>query len=206
MTASEYLSSQPVVTRRLFALLLFIVVVAVGWQAVVFPMGQVLLSQNVWREGAVRRLGYSRGIVATESQAKDQLQKLHAAPIWHSLFQDGSAGASDQLKSEVAQALSTVGASALHLTTLPAENEGGLRKYGLRVVATLDAGQLKRFLDALRARAHYFRVEELSVTAPLMQSPNTNPALQLKADIFAYAVTGTADTVPVSTPDQRVPR
>jgi hypothetical protein len=206
MSASEFLSTQPVFTRRLFAFLLLIVVVAVVWQAIVLPVGQLILSQDAWRSGAVRQLGYDRGIVATEAQAREQLQQLQAAPRWRSLFQDSPVGPNDQLKTDVAQALSATGAATLHLTSLPAENVGGLCKYGLRVVATLDAGQLKNFLVALRTRAHYLRVEQISLTAPIMQTPNTNPPLQLKVDIFGYAKAGTVDAGSTRTRVRRAPQ
>jgi hypothetical protein len=203
MNASEFLSTQPVFTRRLFALLLLIVVVAVVCQAIVLPVGQLILSQDAWRSGAVRQLGYDRGIVATGPRAREQLQQLQSAPSWRSLFQDNPVGPNDQLKTEVAQALSATGAATLHLTSLPAENAGGLRKYGLRVVATLDAGQLKNFLVALRTRAHYLRVERLSLTAPIVQSPNSNPPLQLKVDIFGYAKAGAVNAGSARTPARR---
>ncbi|MFL6600216.1 MAG: GspMb/PilO family protein [Steroidobacteraceae bacterium] len=189
MTASEYLSSQPLITRRLFALLLLIAVGTGVWEGFILPAGRLFLSQDVWRTTVVRDLGYNRGIVATEPQAREQLQVLRAASTWQRLFQDSPLGANEQLKAEVAQALNAAAAVTLHLTSLPAQDEGGLRKYGLRAVATLDAGQLKLFLDALRARSHYLRVEQLAVTAPPMQSPDSNPTLQLKADIFGYAST-----------------
>jgi hypothetical protein len=187
MTASEYLSSQPLITRRLFAVLLLIAVGAAAWEGFILPVGRLVLSQDNWRSTAMRELGYDRGVVATERQAHDQLQALRAASTRGSLFQDSSLGPNEQLKAEVAQALNTTGAATVHLTSLPAEEEGGLRKYGLRIIATVDAGQLKRFLETLRARSHYLRVEQLALTAPLMQSPNDNPPLQLKADIFGYA-------------------
>jgi len=151
------------------------------------PVGRLVLSQDAWRTTAMRELGYNRGVVVTERQAHDQLQVLRAASTWRSLFQSSALDPSEQLKAEVAQALSATGAATVHLTSLPAEDEGGLRKYGLRIIATLDAGQLKHLLDALRARSHYLRVEQLALTAPLMQSPDGNPPLQLKADIFGYA-------------------
>jgi len=206
MTASEYLSAQPVVTRRLFALLLLSVVAVVGWQAIALPVGQLILSQESWRENAVRQLAYTRGIVATESQAREQLQKLHATSTWHRLFQDSSVGSGDQLKAEVAQALNAAGATTLHLTSLPAENEGSLRKFGLRVVATLDAGQLRRFMESLRARSHYLRVDQLSLTSPLVQSPNINSPLQLKADIFGYSKGGSVIPASVDAPARRTPK
>jgi hypothetical protein len=186
MTASEYLSSQPLFTRRLFAVLLLIAVVVGAWQGLMLPVGRLVLSQDTWRTTATQKLSYNRGVVETGPQAHNELQVLRTAPIWRSLFQGGSLPPPEQLKTEVAQALNATGAATVRLTSLPAQDEGGLRKYGLRVVATLDAGQLRHFLDALRARPHYLRVEQLALTAPLMQSPNVNPPLQLRADIFGY--------------------
>jgi hypothetical protein len=187
MTASEYLSSQPLITRRLFALLLLGVVGTLAWEGLILPLGQLMLSQDEWRSAAIRYLGYNRGLVATESQARQQLKVLRSASTWRGLFDSDSLGANEQLRAEVALALNVTGAAAMSLTSLPAESEGGLRRYALRVVANLDAGQLRHFLSALRARPHYLRIEQLALTAPLMQSPDDNPSLQFKADIFGYA-------------------
>ena len=186
MTVSEYLSSQPLFTRRLFALLLLTAVVVGAWQGVMLPVGRLVLSQDTWRTTAMQKLSYNRGVVETGPQAHNELQALRNASIWRRLFQGGTLAPTEQLKTEVAQVLNATGASTVRLTSLPAQDEGGLRKYGLRVVATLDAGQLRHFLDALRGRPHYLRVEQLALTAPLMQSPNVNPPLQLRADIFGY--------------------
>jgi Type II secretion system (T2SS), protein M subtype b len=189
MTASEYLSSQPLVTRRIFAVLLLIAVCMSAWWGFMLPIGRLFTSQDLWRTTAIRELGYNRGVVATESDARNQLQVLRTPSTWQRFFQDGSLGPNEQLKAEIEQALNASGAGSVRLTSLPAQSDGVLRKYGLRVVATVDAGQLKRFLDALRARSHYLRVEQLALNAPLRQAANENPPLQLKADIFGYANT-----------------
>jgi len=185
MTASEYLSSQPIVTRRLFALLLLLVIVVGAWQGFVVPAGQLIRSQDSWRTAATEKLGYSRGVVASEAQARNQLQAVRTTSAWRG-FLTNSDLASNELKNELTQALTGAGATGVRIASLPAQNEGGLRKFGARIVATADADQLKQFLAALRARPRYLRVEQITVTAPLVQSPDGNPAVQLKADIFGY--------------------
>jgi hypothetical protein len=188
MTLTQRLDRQPLAVRRGAALSLLIAVVLTGWFLIFEPLRFVVTSQQEWRAEVRQTIGRSRGLAAMTFDLQKAVDELASLPAWTRFYRvargtDGGA----LIHRDVASLCSDVGATILSLTPLPSRKEGELDKIGVRFSATMTADQLKAFIVRLRAFPQYLRTEEMSISAPQMQSPETNPTLTVTLELFGYA-------------------
>ena len=194
MRAVEYVIAQRATARRAFAVVLLAIGVDLAWFGLVVPARTLALSQDAWREAARSDLARSRGAAAIESEVRERLRGLATAPIWQRLYDNKQANDADvALGQDVTRLANAAGLTLHSLTSVPAANEGLLRKHGVRLAASLSIDQLRQLIAALRAHPRYIRVERLSVAAPQVQPPDRNPVLEIKVDLCGYSRAAVGD-------------
>lgn len=187
MTRVESLSCRPTLQRRVLAVSLLMVGVALIWGAVIEPLGWILVSQSQWRTDVRRELARARGRADSEPALRQRLEALPAARVWGKFFavpkgQDVGA----LVQRDVMAVGATAGVVVQAVTSIPRVEEAGLAGYGVRFTVSMTADQVRKFMDALRGNAHYLRVERLGVTAPQLQQPDQNASLTVTMEVYGY--------------------
>ena len=119
---------------------------------------------------------------------RSRLKALPDAPIWQRFYPDGaSANAGTAFREDIARYASVAGVTVESIAPLPATEQFGLRRLGMRMSAVMTIEQLTHFLTQLRTSPRYLRVDTLRVVAPQVQMKNGNERLLAQLQIFGYA-------------------
>jgi hypothetical protein len=188
MTLAERIDGQPMIVRRVFALLSVLLAVALILYGVIDPIRYVVRSQESWRTAVRAQLARDRGIASIGPKVREELLSLSTAPIWNRFYAaEGKADATQFIQRDVLSLCTAVRATIQSATPLPAVDAIGLRSGGVRIVASMSVDQMKEFFEKVRAHPQYLRVQRLSVSAPQSQSQNMNPVLSVTMDIAGYS-------------------
>jgi hypothetical protein len=156
---------------------------------VIWPIWHGYQEQNEWRATAAHALARQRGLAAIEAAVRARLDALPKLQIWQRLYRANAQGAAVMtLQSDVNSALAASNARPQTFAPIAITETGPLRKVGLRIVASMTIDQLRAFLMQTERLAHFVRIEQLVVSAPPNQTPQTNPPLVVTMDIFGFAV------------------
>ena len=188
MTLVERVGAYPVASRRVLALSMLVVAVAVFWTLAVEPFRWLIGSQGEWRRETRRELAMLRGKAAAEPQLTQQLQSLDAAPVWKAFYvikDEADAGA--QIGRDLAQIAGSAGISSPTVVPLSKREQADYTGYGVRFSALMSAEQLRKFSSALRESTHFLRIEDLEAQAPQVQTPGQNPTFTVNLEIYGYA-------------------
>lgn len=177
--------------RRLIAIGLLVLVIAVALKAIVVPIGSALARQRAaiaeqedilerYRRAAARR-------AAVEAQLAALDQELRTADVFLASGTDSVVAA--QLQNRVKAVIEESGAVMQTAQVLPVEDEGGFRRIGLRVRLTAGVNALNRSLHALEAGKPYLFLDNVDIGAQQIRKRGENDADTLFSalfDVFGY--------------------
>jgi Tfp pilus assembly protein PilO len=188
MTLAEKIASRPLRLRRLLALLATLALVAMIWNLLLLPIAWVAASQERWRLEVSTHLARDKGHAALEADIRAQLAALPAASAWNHFYKIAPGeDAQARLQRDVTSLCAAAGAVVQAVVPLPAADEHGLVRTGIRITTTVTADQLKALVGLIRDHPQYLRVEQLSVSAPQIQTAQQNPSLLVTLEVFGYS-------------------
>lgn len=188
MSLSDRILRQHAIMRRALAVLLVFLMLLVVWIAVIVPARALALSQTRWRIQARHHLAGDKGRASAESALREQLRALPGAPVWSRFYPSRGASADTALRTDLMRLTASAGVTVQSLATLPTEEDGALRRHGMRIDASMTIGQLEHLATELHTHARYLRVERLTISAPIVQAPHTNPTLVVRMVVYGYSV------------------
>lgn len=181
---------QHIITRRALAVLLVIMALVLMRFALIAPAHALMLSQGRWRTQAGQDLADAKGQASAEQTVRKQLSALPGAPVWNRFYPSGGADNPDAaLRADVTGVMASAGTTVQSLAPLPTQEEGAISRHGLRLSASMTVDQLQRVVTDLRGQARYLRVERLTISAPIAQTPHTNPPVLVKMVVYGYSNT-----------------
>jgi hypothetical protein len=188
MTLMARIGARPPVQRRILAIGLLVATVGLVWGGVLAPLTWVVDSQDEWRDDVRHDLARAMGEASTEPELRRQVAAIPAEPIWAKFYEtQNGQDASQLVQRDVLRAGAGSGVKIEGIVPLPKVEEVGLVGFGIRFTTTLSAGQLKQFIDALRANVGYLRVERLTITAPQVQRADENALLTVTMEVYGFS-------------------
>jgi len=188
MTLADRIMQRSAVVRRSLAILLLLAAAILGWQSLILPVRALLTSQQRWRVQVRSALAIARGRAAEVPALQGSLKALPEAPIWRRFYPDGdSANAATILREDITHCAAVAGVTVRSIAPLPATEQRGLRRLGVKISAAMTIGQLTDFLTKLRESPRYLRVDAMSVVAPQIQMNSGNHRLLVRLQIWGYA-------------------
>ena len=195
MSLAERCAKLPVASRRVVALLVtplaIVLLVSVIW----LPIGLMRQSQIDWRSEAIDTLSSTQQAPAAQAAMDQQLTAMRSSPLWSRFYKTpDSVSATTALHADLSALLSGAQASVQSLTPIPSEEQSAFTRIGVRFGASMRMNDLQNLLTAMSAHSRYLRVERLVVTAPQMQVPDQNPAIQSTMDVYGFQLSDAAKT------------
>jgi hypothetical protein len=186
---ADHLSKLPPRLQRILALLIIPAAFLCLWLGLIWPIQYAYEAHVDWRSAAIHTLARQRGLASIEETVRTQLDALPRLTSWQRLYRasaDGSAVVA--LQSDISTALTASNAHPQNFAPLGTTQSGPLRKFGLRVVASMTIDQLREFLRQAPELARFVRIERLLINAPPVQSPQENPPFTVTLDIFGFRI------------------
>lgn len=178
--------------RRLIAVGLLVLVVAAALRLVVLPIAAAILDQRA--EIAEQRilLERYRRIAARAPVVEAQLaalgEELRAAEAFLAPGPDSVVAA--ELQNRVKRVIEASGAVMQSAQVLPAQDEGGFRRIGLRVRLSAGIGALTRTIHALEAGTPYLFLDNVDIGAQQIRKRGERDAETVFSalfDVFGYS-------------------
>lgn len=190
MSSADLLSALPAREQRALALLAIPTALMLIGFVIIWPAWKLYRGQTEWRANAVQALAHERGLAEIEKPLHERLDALAQLKSWDRLYRVRTdSDALIALQSDISGLLAASGARAQSFTSLPAVTTGALSKVGVRVTGAMSIDRLRELLQQMTALAHYVRIEKLLITAPLTQSAQENPTLNVTLDVVGFAST-----------------
>ena len=196
MTLASRIERLPIAARRAAAIGVAVAALAFLFVCLVKPLQWAVESQQRWRSETQRQLARDRGQALHEKAVRQSLEALPSAKIWRQFYAGTSrAEVSRFIEQHLARISAAASVEFESATPLPTVEDDALPSVGVRLKAVgVSAEQLRALLAALRAHEPYLRVERLTVSAPLMQSAERNPPLEVTLDVAGYMQPAKAST------------
>jgi hypothetical protein len=189
VSTAARLSSLPLAMRRAIALGLLLLAALLAWLMLVVPLRGLLLSQQEWRAVTAREIARDRGLAQSAAQLHEISTAVNASPLLARLYEPSSGTAvTDQLQSELRDALVQSGVVPTTFKVLPGDLVGGLRAHRVEFASVMSVEQLRAFFLALAAQPHYVRVERLQLSAPQQQRSDENPPVNVLIEARGFAL------------------
>lgn len=188
MRLTDHILRQHAITRRALAVLLVFLTLVVARIAVIAPARALVLSQARWRTQARHRLAGDKGRASAEGTVREQLHALPGAPVWKRFYPSRGASPDTALRGDLMRLTTSAGVTGQSFATLPTDEEGALRRHGIQIGASMTIDQLERLATELHSQSRYLRVERLTISAPIVQTPHTNPALVVRMVVYGYSI------------------
>ncbi|MGA7538945.1 MAG: GspMb/PilO family protein [Steroidobacteraceae bacterium] len=189
MSLADHILRQHVLMRRALAVLLLLLSMALARIAVIAPVHALVLSQAKWRTQARHQLSDDKGRASAEGTLREQLRTLPRASVWSRFYpSDGARNPDTALRSDLVNITTTASVTVQSLALLPTDEKGALRRHGMRIVASMTIDQLEHLVADLRRQSRYLRVGQLTISAPIVQPPHTNPLLLVQMVVYGYSI------------------
>ncbi len=179
--------------QRWLALALLILAAVAAFLLIAQPVAHAFAAQRDRIETAQENLGKWQGVIASESEiiaaaaVINRDRRLERGTLMASSSTQAAAG----LQSLVRKALIGAGADVRSSQILPADERGGLRMAGVRVVVMATSEQFERSITAIDNSTPYLFVREadieLSANSRRTGAKPEAPVLQVRLDIYAFS-------------------
>lgn len=177
--------------RRLIAVGLLALALAIVVRGIAVPVAALLTGQRAGIAQQEAVLERYRRAAARRSAVERQLamlsQDLRAADVFLAPGMDSVVAA--QLQNQVKAVIERSGAVMQTAQVLPAQDEGGFRRIGLRVRLTAGVNALNRTLHALEAGKPYLFLDNVDIGAQQIRKRGENDTDTLFSalfDVFGY--------------------
>lgn len=188
MSAAARLAALPRNARRVAAVAILVLMMALAWLLVIVPVRLVATSQDDWRAEVSRQIARDRGMVKSATRVRELSESVRNAPIRGRLYAAGNVGIDDQLQNDLRQALIQSGVEPTTFKVLPGSTANGVRQHRVEFASIMSVDQLRSLYTALEQQTHYIRVERLRIEAPATQATNENPRLTLLMEARGYSL------------------
>jgi hypothetical protein len=193
MSIADRCASLPVTPRRVVALVVVPLVLALLIAVLLLPFAATSDSQARWRDEARQLLADARHAPAEQAALEREIAALKSSQLWSKFYSTGGAVSSaTALHADVSAVLGAAQASVQSVTPLQSQELEGFTKVGARFTASMRLNQLQSVLTGLAGHTRYLRVERLIVVAPQVQSPQENPPLAVTMEVHGYELPGQA--------------
>lgn len=177
--------------RRLMALFVVPALLFLAGLAALLPIQHAWQDQQNWRQETQQLLLEASTAPVLKMALKQQIEAVRASQLRSKFYPSGGAmGAGALLQGDVDALITAVQASSRTLAPIPVAEDSSLLRHGVRVTASLRIDQLQDLFNRLAQHGRLLRVEQLTVVAPQMQTPDENPPLAISMDVYGYALAG----------------
>lgn len=175
--------------RRLAALALVGIVLAVVWLAVIYPLIAHVSANNEERRSQIRALVRDRALVSQAPPIQKALALLDHSPRWARLFgAQKPEQASLQLQTDVRSLLKSPNALT-SMTVQPATSRGPLTRIAVKVTVSMRIDQWAEALADLQLHPRLLQIDSVTIQAPDFQTSDANPTLTIQAEIAGFMLT-----------------
>lgn len=190
MTLADRCAALPTTARRLLALFVIPLILVALCVALLVPARQAWLAQQEWRQETRELLSAAAAAPELQTALERQIESVRRSHLREKFYPtDGVLGAAAMLQADVDLLMSSLQVPSRTIAPIPSTETESLVRHGVRLSASLRINQLQDLLNRISQHPRLIRVDQLTVVAPQMQSPEDNPPLAVSMDIYAYALT-----------------
>jgi hypothetical protein len=189
MRLSKYLITLPQSTQRYIALACLAFVAVQLVYIIVYLIPGLYSSHLSWRDKSLEKIHERRYWQLNKVQIRDQLIGYTQSPIMHALYSENE----DNFVSGFQQDINIIlNKSNIDKTTVDLIDSrpfsDAVSEHHLRVKGVANIEALGHFLQGVRNNSKLFRVQEVSISAPKVNSLNFNPEMDFLVIISCYSV------------------
>lgn len=196
---TRWLKQRSRLAQCLVAVLILIVCLLGGLEAIVSYGPKVVHAQTQWRSTIRAKLAVAKAWAQQEEAVTQRAVKLDAAPVWQQFYVSSKANSvGTQVERHMATLLNSVGVTTVAFDGTISSQLGSIRVDGVKLTASLTADQLRLICAGLHSHVPYLRLQRLQVSAPLIEASYENPTLTVNMEIVGFS-TDSARAVEKST-------
>jgi Type II secretion system (T2SS), protein M subtype b len=177
------------IQRRGIAIGLLGVALVLLWLGLIDPVANYFRHSADQRGADLNSLSRDRALVAQDRSTETTLTALKGSPRWARFYETQKADkAVLQMQSDLREVFKAPN-NPTSMTAVPVVVEGPLTRIATKITLSLTIDQLTESLARLHSHAQLLRIEALMIQAPDYQAADTNPTLNIQAEIVGFMVT-----------------
>ena len=179
------------IQQRCIAIALLIVALVLLWLGLIDPVANYFRHSADQRAADLNSLSRDRALVSQDSSIETTLTSLKSSPRWARFYETQKADkALLQMQSDLREVFKAPN-NPTSMTAVPVVVEGPLTRIATKITLSLTIDQLTESLTRLHSHAQLLRIESFTIQAPDYQAADTNPTLNIQAEIVGFMVTAT---------------
>jgi hypothetical protein len=177
------------IQRRSIAIGLLGVALVLLWFGLIEPVANYFRHSADQRGADLNSLSRDRALVAQDGSTETTLTALKGSPRWARFYETQKADkAVLQMQADLREVFKAPN-NPTSMTAVPVVVEGPLTRIATKITLSLTIDQLTESLARLHSHAQLLRIEALMIQAPDYQAPDTNPTLNIQAEIVGFMAT-----------------
>jgi hypothetical protein len=180
------------IQQRCIAIALLGVALVLLWLGLIDPVANYFRHNADQRGADLNSLSRDRALVSQDSSIETTLAALKGSPRWARFYETQKADkALLQMQTDLREVFKAPN-NPTSMTAVPVVVEGSLTRIATKITLSLTIDQLTESLARMNAHAQLLRIEALTIQAPDYQAADTNPTLNIQAEIVGFMVTPTS--------------
>jgi hypothetical protein len=174
--------------RRIVAIALLVLLVALIWVAIVAPLFEVFQTRADERGSDLRALSRDRALLAQAPQIRDTLVTIEQSPRWGRFYPGEKPDkALVQMEGDLRELLKAPN-NPTSMVAQPAAPKGSLTQLAVKVTLSMPIDQWTDALSRLQAHSKLLQIKNLTIQSTDYQAADTNPLLSIQAEIVGFLV------------------
>jgi hypothetical protein len=188
MRLSRYLMSLSQPTQQYIALGCFLFGIVQVIYLALFKIPEIYSDHLSWRDRSLEEIHERRYWQLNTTQIRDQLMDYTQSPILEALYNKNEDNFPSRFQQDINIILNKSNIEKTTVDLIDSRQFTGVIEHHLRVKGVANIEALSHFLQGIRDNSKLLRVQEVSISAPEINSLNMNPDMDFLVVIVCYSV------------------